>query len=78
MQNYFFVDESGDPTFFNKKGELIAGHDSCSHILIIGFIQTSNPTKIRQEIAKLHQEIKDDDYLKSIPLPSKKCDILNF
>jgi hypothetical protein len=67
MENYFFVDESGDPTFFNRKGELIAGKESCSSILILGFIQTSNPSDIRKEVAKLHKEIKEDEYLKSIP-----------
>ena len=67
MENYFFVDESGDPTFFNRKGEMIAGKENCSPILIIGFIQTSNPSDIRKEVAKLHKEIKEDEYLKSIP-----------
>ena len=67
MENYFFVDESGDPTFFNRKGEMIAGKDNCSPILILGFIQTSNPSQIRKEVAKLHREVKEDEYLKSIP-----------
>lgn len=65
--NYFFVDESGDPTFFNRKGELIVGKSDCSPILIIGFIRTDNPSEIRKAIFDLHQEIKGDEYLKSIP-----------
>ena len=43
INNYFFVDESGDPTFFNKRGKLIIDNDSCSPILILGFINTNNP-----------------------------------
>jgi hypothetical protein len=69
--NYFFVDESGDPTFFNKNGRVISGTNDCSPILIIGFIRTDNPSEIRKAIANLHQEIKEDEYLKSIPSISK-------
>ena len=41
--NYFFVDESGDPTFYNKEGKFIVGEEGCSKILILGFIRTGNP-----------------------------------
>jgi len=27
---YFFVDESGDPTFYDKQGNLIVGQAGCS------------------------------------------------
>ncbi len=27
---YFFVDESGDPTFYDKRGNLIVGEQGCS------------------------------------------------
>lgn len=67
MTNYFFVDESGDPTFFNRKKELIVGNNGCSPILIIGFICLDDPSNIRKELSKLHTEIQDDEYLKSIP-----------
>ena len=36
----FFVDESGDPIFFNKYGKSIVGQEGCSKILLIGFIET--------------------------------------
>ncbi len=29
MNNYFFVDESGDPTFFDRNGKLIVGKEGC-------------------------------------------------
>lgn len=71
MTIYFFVDESGDPTFFNRRKELIIGKNDCSPILILGFIRTGDPFTIRKEIAKLHKEIKEDEYLKSIPSIAK-------
>ena len=67
MSNYFFVDESGDPTFFNKRGYLLTEREGCSPVLIIGFIKTKKPQEIRQAINKLHKEIEEDEYLKSIP-----------
>lgn len=32
--NWFFVDESGDPTFYDAHGNLIVGQEGCSPILI--------------------------------------------
>lgn len=66
-KNYFFVDESGDPTFFNKKKELIVGKNGCSSILILGFVKTENPRKLRRAVNELHQKVCADPYLQSIP-----------
>ncbi len=71
MQHYFFVDESGDPTFFDARGNLLLDKGECSPILILGFAKTENPEMIRKEIAKLHEEIAADEYLKSIPSIAK-------
>jgi len=63
----FFVDESGDPTFFDKRGNLIVGRGGCSPILILGFIETCEPTSIRRELDRLHTEIAADKYLVGVP-----------
>lgn len=65
--NYFFVDESGDPTFYNKEGKCIVGEGGCSKILILGFIRTGNPNILRKSILNLRDEISNDPYLKEIP-----------
>ncbi len=65
--NYFFVDESGDPTFYDKTGNLIVGQGGCSPILILGFIEASNPVHIRRELGRLHKEIAADQYLEAVP-----------
>lgn len=70
-RQYFFVDESGDPTFFNKKGEVIIGSNGCSPILLLGFIKTDAPHELRQKILSLHKEIAADEYLKAIPSITK-------
>lgn len=64
---YFFVDESGDPTFYDKKGKLIVGSEGNSKILILGFIKTEDPKSIRQALAKLQNELSKDEYLQGIP-----------
>lgn len=64
---YFFVDESGDPTFYDRKGKPIVGNEGISKILILGFIRTEDPKSIRTELAKLAQQLAKDEYLKGIP-----------
>lgn len=69
--NYFFVDEAGDPTFYNSKGECIVGTEGCSKILLLGFITTTNPQPLRESILTLQKEILQDPYLKKIPSLAK-------
>lgn len=65
--NYFFVDESGDPVFYDKYGKFIVGEEGCSKILILGFILATEPHILRQKLELLHNEIASDLYLQSIP-----------
>ena len=64
---YFFVDESGDPFFYDRKGNFIVGKEGCSKILILGFIKTEEPEVIRKELEKIKESVKKDEYLKNIP-----------
>lgn len=68
---YYFVDESGDPTFYDRHGNLIVGKEGCSSLLILGFIRTNDPTPMRQAFNKLHEEIKSDSYLSGVPSMKK-------
>lgn len=69
--NWYFVDESGDPTFYDRDGNLIVGQAGCSPILLLGFIETTDPVPIRRALADLHTEIAADEYLRGIPSMSK-------
>jgi hypothetical protein len=64
---YFFVDEAGDPVFYNRKGDYIVGREGCSTILLMGFIKTTKPKELRQAILTLQQEVIADEFLQSIP-----------
>ena len=65
--NWFFVDESGDPTFYDRRGNLIVRQGGCSPILILGFIETQNPPAIRRAILELQQEVISDSYFQEFP-----------
>lgn len=67
----YFVDEAGDPVFYNAKGQLIVGTEGCSKILIIGYIRTVDPAPIRVAIANVRNQLKQDKYLASIPSVTK-------
>lgn len=69
--NRFFVDESGDPTFYDHKGNLIVGQEGCSPILILGFIETQHPEPIRQAMLQLQREIVADPYFDAVPSLAK-------
>jgi len=66
-EHWYFVDETGDPVFYDARGNLIVGSEGCSPILGIGFIETDQPHEIRQAISNLHDQIAGDKYLQSIP-----------
>jgi len=70
-QLWYFVDESGDPTFYDRHGNLIVGQEGCSPILILGFVETSDPHSIRAALKNLHIQLASDKYLRNIPSMKK-------
>jgi hypothetical protein len=70
-ESYFFVDESGDSTFYDGKGRLIVGTEGCSPLLIMGFIETQKPHELRKAVLRAQRSIISDPYLLSIPSISK-------
>jgi len=70
-EHWYFVDETGDPVFYDEHGNLIVGIEGCSQILGIGFIETDQPHAIRRAIAELHTQMENDKYLQSIPSITK-------
>ncbi len=64
---HFFVDEAGDPVFFNRKGQLIVGQEGCSKTLLLGFVMTEDPKALRKSLLSLHKDVINDPYLQDIP-----------
>lgn len=77
MPFHYFVDEAGDPVFYDKNGKLIVGTEGCSKILIIGYIRTVDPGAIRHQLAIARNEIKQDRYLSSIPSVKKSLEFFH-
>lgn len=68
MNNYFFVDESGDTTFYDRNGTWTVGKENgSSSILLMGFISTTEPEFLRRKLFELQKDISNDDYFKDIP-----------
>ena len=68
---WYFVDESGDPVFYDQRGNLITGQPGCSKILILGFIETPDPETIRKSVLDLQREIIGDPYFQNVPSLAK-------
>lgn len=66
-EHWYFVDESGDPTFYDGKGNLIVGQEGCSPIFVLGFVETANPHSIRVALNELHVRLAANEYLREIP-----------
>ena len=68
---YFYVDETGDPSFYGKGRKLIVGNEGCSRTFIVGFLRTSTPHAIREAFAHLRTTLAADRYLEEIPSMQK-------
>jgi hypothetical protein len=66
-KTFFFVDESGDPYFYDRKGKCILGQEGTSPILILGFIRTDDPASIRKSLLEARITMSQDQYLRSVP-----------
>lgn len=68
---WYFVDEAGDPTFYDRRGKVIVGQKGCSKILILGFLQTEQPEAIRKALEETRQQLAKDPYLEGVPSMEK-------
>lgn len=66
-EQYFFVDEAGDPVFYDKNGTYIVGQEGCSKILLLGLIRATHPVILRKAISELKQDIISDPFYADIP-----------
>lgn len=64
---WFFVDESGDPTFYDRLGNLIIGAEGSSSVLLLGFVEIRRPDKARAAMVDLQRQVLGDPLLQGIP-----------
>jgi hypothetical protein len=64
---HYFVDESGDPTLFARRRQIIVGQDGCSNYFILGKLEVDDPDSLNRELDSLRAELLADPYFKSVP-----------
>ncbi|MFH0977651.1 MAG: DUF3800 domain-containing protein [Spirochaetota bacterium] len=75
MKNdYRFLDEAGDTTFYGKGKINILGQEGVSKCFILGLVHFKEPLEpIREKIKELQDKVIKDDYFKGVPSIQKKA-----
>ena len=64
---YFYVDESGDPTILGRRGKNLLAEGKASKVFMVGYVEIAEPKQLTKRLMDLHEEIKNDEYLRGIP-----------
>ncbi len=64
---YYYVDESGDLTLYNKKGQIIIGKPGVSKVFMIGVVRLKDPILAKQKLEDLRTSLLLDARFKDIP-----------
>jgi hypothetical protein len=67
MSRYYFVDEAGDLSLFNKKGVNIVGRNGVSKFFMLGAVRIDNPESAYMKVEDLRKELLSRSDLKKIP-----------
>lgn len=60
------MDEAGDGTLFNRKGQVIVGQSGCSRYFIIGVLDVPRPLVLAQALKELRQKLLADPYFQDV------------
>ncbi|MEJ5259321.1 MAG: DUF3800 domain-containing protein [Anaerohalosphaeraceae bacterium] len=63
----YFVDEAGDLTFFNSKGQIIIGPEGVSRFFLVGVACLPNPQEADQKLSALRKQLLEDPYFSGVP-----------
>lgn len=64
---HFFVDEAGDLTLFDKRGNIIIGTPGVSHTFMVGVCELADPERAQAELANLRKSLLADSYFRNVP-----------
>lgn len=80
VTHYYFVDEAGDLTLFNKRGQSLLGTGGVSYFFMVGVVHLPRPVEAQQQLEALRQELLADPYFKAVPSmqPEEKKTALAF
>lgn len=63
----YFVDEAGDGTLFDAKGNVLIGTPGCSQYFMLGILDIPNPDILNQELEALRLNLLNDPYFRRVP-----------
>ncbi len=63
----YFVDEAGDLTLFNKKGQVLLGKEGVSNYFMVGVVHLPNPMEACEKVEALRRSLLADPYFKGVP-----------
>jgi len=63
----YFVDESGDPVLFNRRGNVIVGNEGCSRYFIVGCLYVADSAGLNADMTALREELLADPTLNRVP-----------
>jgi len=64
---FYYVDEAGDPTLFNRRGQVIVGGDGCSRFFMLGKLDVADPDGLGKPLQDLRRALLDDPYFRGVP-----------
>ena len=63
----YYVDEAGDGTLFNRKGQDIVGQQGCSRYFILGVLDVPHPDDLSRALLDLRGKLLADPYFHDVP-----------
>jgi hypothetical protein len=80
MNEHYFVDEAGDLTLFDARGNIIVGNEGVSQFFMIGVAHLPDPDQVLRELEQLRAGLLADPYFKDVPSmqPERKKTALCF
>lgn len=67
IKAYYFFDEAGTPQILGRHGVNLINRGTASKTFIVGYVETTNPIECRNQLRALHEKLRKDEYLSSIP-----------
>ena len=64
---YYFVDEAGDPTLFNRRKQVVVGTEGCSRYFILGLLDVVDPGALERDMGELRRRLLADPYFRDVP-----------
>ena len=64
---YYFVDEAGDPSLFDAKGNPLPGREGCSRFFMLGVLDVADPHSLTAALDSLRAQLLADPYFRAVP-----------